>query len=118
MDAKVRVMQSHDFSHFEITLSETDQTLEQVDELRKAAARLSDKGIRQYKTKMEHLNRIEKLSYDHERLRKQVAEFKDTKPKSYWTPEQKAMAKRLGTLDYWANREYDYEDDWDEEWEF
>lgn len=48
--ASVKVMRSHDYCHFEVSLGyDAPATLEQIDALRKEAARLADKAVEQYK---------------------------------------------------------------------
>lgn len=49
MHASVKVMRSYDYCHFEVSLSIDDAATDaDVDELRKRAARLVDKAVRQY----------------------------------------------------------------------
>lgn len=47
--ASVKVMRSHDYCHFEVSLTSSEANKpEEVDALRKVAARLTDKAVRQY----------------------------------------------------------------------
>jgi hypothetical protein len=118
MMASVKVMRSYDYCHFEISLanelSPDRDPVEQTDLLRKAAARLADKAVEQYKVAKENLSaidsdraRLENLRYNVERIKEQ--------PESEWTPEEKAMVKKLSDRNFNARRRYDYEDDWAEE---
>jgi len=111
MDASVKVMRSYDYCHFEISLSIDETTLEEADNLRKAAARLTDKAVHQYKiAKREAENMIHggnKL-----KLEKETKIIRENFPKSEWTPEQQAKIKALEDFEY-----YDYQDDWDNYWD-
>ena len=45
----VKVMRSYDYCHFEIQLASSDsKTIGEIDEMRKEAARLADKAVKQY----------------------------------------------------------------------
>jgi hypothetical protein len=102
--ASVKVMRSYDYCHFEIVLgSDTAFTPQQVDELRKTAARLADKAVAQYKVAKENAF---KLEYDE--LTRQAKEVRKIGEKDR-TPEQMAILKR------YQDRAYDYEDDWYEQ---
>lgn len=49
MKASVKIMRSYDYNHFEVTLSsDEDMTLDEVNEMRKSAARLADQALLQY----------------------------------------------------------------------
>lgn len=114
MKASVKIMRSYDYNHFEICLSSDEEmSLEQVDDLRKEAARLVDKAVEQYKVAKCHLNFVQNNSYDLGELRKEVKIITENFPKSEWTEEQKAKVKKLEDINYWKSRDYDYEDDWD-----
>ena len=111
MKASVKIMRSYDYNHFEICLStDEDLTLGQVDEMRKEAARLADKAVKQYKIAQEQASRMPSGE-----LQRQAAIIRENYPKSEWTEEQKATVKKAEDNIYWANREYDYCDDWEDE---
>jgi hypothetical protein len=113
--ASVRVMRSHDYSHFEVTLG-VDQdalySLSDVDELRKAAARLADKAVEQYKTAKKNAELREQDQWKLDSLRRRAAEINDAKPDAERTPEEKAILKALADLKFRSR--YDYEDEWQE----
>ena len=111
--ASVKVMRSHDYCHFEVCLStDTATTTEQVDALRKEAARLADKAVEQYKMAKAwasvtmYSNKGDALK----RLRDLAAVIHDT-PENERTPEEKAILKAIADDNY-AARTYDYQDDW------
>ena len=116
----VRVIRSYDYCHFEVSLTAEAGPLEitasdpippeDVDELRKRAARLADKAVEQYKIKKAALE--EHGLYETARLRAEVTEI-SKKPEHEWTPEEKASVKRYG--DILHRRSYDYQDDWQQE---
>lgn len=117
MKASVKIMRSYNYCHFETCLSsDEDMTLEQVDQMRKEAARLTDKAVEQYKQAREFEDRRSGYSYHHriQELEKEVAEFANV-PENERTPEMKAKAKYLGDLRHWMNRQYDYEDDFEDD---
>lgn len=100
--ASVKVMRSHDYCHFEIALgSDSPLAVNQVDALRKEAARLADKAVAQYKVAKAVATHTE---YD--ALTLQAKEVRQI-PEADRTPEQKAILKRA------TDRHYDYEDDYD-----
>jgi hypothetical protein len=116
MKAAVKIMRSYNYCHFETCLSsDEDMTLEQVDEMRKEAARLTDKAVEQYKQAREFEDRRSGYNYRHRisELEKEVAEFANV-PDNERTPEMKAKAKYLADLRHWMSREYDYEDDFED----
>ena len=110
MKASVKIMRSYDYNHFEISLStEEDLTIDQVDSMRKEAARLVDKAVAQYK-----ISKMESSKFPDQELSRQAQIIKENFPQSEWTDAQKALIKRHEDNVYWANRPYDYEDDWEE----
>lgn len=115
ISASVKVMRSHDYCHFEVQLSNTDlDSLDEVDELRKSAARLVDKAVDQY---MQHKDFLEwQMSMDGYSYRRLVAEVKKilliAEPDR--TPENKAKMKLLEDIQFHKNRSHDYQDDWDD----
>lgn len=128
--ATVRVMRSYDYSHFEVTLSADEApaaggiadaplTLERVDALRKEAARLADKAVRQFSQAKEAARKIgegrDLLWYSDGESRGLAEEAKKIEaiPEGERTPQQKGILKAFKDAEYWANRDpYDYEDDY------
>lgn len=109
MKASVKIMRSYDYNHFEVCLStDEDLTLEQVDEMRKSAARLADKAVEQYQ-----IAKRQTATHPDHSLQREANIIKENFPQSEWTEEQKATVKRAADNAYWANRHYDYDDDWE-----
>lgn len=117
----VKVMRSHDYCHFEVVLGSDVESVsalhrpEEVDALRKVAARLVDKAVAQYivaKREREQRARLEPPEWLHERMAA-MAQLPETER----TPEQQAELKEYQDRLHEARcvRAYDYEDDWDEE---
>ena len=103
----VKIMRSYDYSHFEICLgSDEELSLDKIDSMRKEAARLVDKAVKQYQVAKS------RIPYEsgHSKLKKKVKIIRENYPKSEWTPEQKAMVKALDDFTY-----YDYQDDWEDQ---
>jgi hypothetical protein len=115
--ASVKVMRSHDYCHFEVSLAasvdcppDSPEWYQQVDNLRKNAARLADKAVAQYQiAKAAHQS--EEGSLDSLRY---AAEQAGRTPESERTPEQKAAIKALADARF-AQRHYDYQDDWNDD---
>lgn len=113
--ASVKVMNSYDYSHFEVSLaSDQPMTIEEINGMRKTSQRLVDEAIRQYKIAKEKANQRENLGWETENLKKQF-DIINKKPISEWTPEEKAKIKLMGDKDWQSQFDYDYEDDWGEE---
>lgn len=114
-NASVRVMHSHDYCHFEVTLGTCYAiTPEEVDELRKVAARLADKAVEQYKIAKEAVSRRLNAGYGLPRLAADAAKV-EAKPENERTPEEQAILKAFGNALHASRRSYDYEDDWQDE---
>lgn len=106
----VKIMLSYDYCHFEIALASDDEmTLEQIDAMRKDAQRLADKAVKQYQ-----IAKKEAEKYPDLELSRKAKIIQENTPKSEWTDEQKAIVKKYEDHIFWLNRQYDYEDDWDE----
>lgn len=108
--ASVKVMRSFDYCHFEVSLSSTDVvTIEDIDKLRKTAARLADKAVEQYIVAKTAIARREQFASDEYALRraKETAEADRT-------PQDKAIIKFHEDAAFASQFDYDYEDDWDE----
>jgi hypothetical protein len=107
--ASVRVMRSYDYSHFEVCLTSSSATTPQgVDELRKAAQRLADHAVEQFKTAKSSAERRETMKQ--EWLLKQA---EDT-PETERTPEAKAIIKYHADAAFASQFDYDYEDDYEQ----
>jgi hypothetical protein len=75
--AKVRVMRSYDYNHFEVELGTTDAlTIDGVNELRKTAAVLVDEAVRQYREAKVHESCREYKNRECERMLEQVQYIK------------------------------------------
>ena len=114
--ASVKVMRSYDYCHFEVNLAadvdcppDSPEWFQQVDNLRKNAARLADKAVAQYKV-AKAAHQSEESSWDSMRY---AAEQAERTPESDRTPEQKAAIKALADARF-TRRRYDYQDDWNE----
>lgn len=117
-------MRSYDYCHFEVSLSMVESgnptftaiTTQDVDKLRKEAARLADKAVAQYKVAKAEALKLPKLMNDEWKI-SQIREKSDTER----TPEEKARLKAYEDAVHRASHsEYDYDDDWDsheDDWE-
>lgn len=111
--SSVKLMRSYNYCHFEVCLgSDEDMTLAEINEMRKEAARLVDRAVRQYCIAKVELpfNRERALKKD--KLKRKVQAIKENFSKSEWTPEQEALVKSLEDADY--EEIYNYQDDWDD----
>lgn len=109
--ASVKVMLSHDYSHFEASMSlenESGLSLKDIDEARKDCQRLADKAVGQYRTAKNIAGKRITSSYERMQLEKEVEEI-NKKKEEYLTPEDKAKVKALE--DYNHQHWYDYDDD-------
>lgn len=114
--ASVKVMRSYDYCHFEVTLgTDEDLPLEDVDALRKQAARLVDKAVEQYKISREVANKQYRAKQRHDELAREAKIIRENYPQSEWTPEQQATVKALDDWN-WDRYRYDYDDDYDNDW--
>ena len=116
-NASVKVMRSYDYCHFEVNLGasiecppDSPEWFQQVDSLRKNAARLADKAVNQYK--------VAKRAFESDGLKfdclVSAASEAKSKPESQRTSEDKAAIKALSDARF-AQRHYDYQDDWQSE---
>jgi hypothetical protein len=109
--ATVKIMISHDYSHFEVS-----QTIEnengilpnEVDNARKICQRLADKAVGQYKTAKGEAIRQTGSSTEMKQLEIEVAGIKLI-PEENRSVLQKAKVKALE--DYKFQTRYDYDDD-------
>jgi hypothetical protein len=114
--ADVRVMLSHDYCHFEIHLEKSECTAKDIDDTRKEAARLAEKGVRQYIVAKRHI--MSKVTNREQRaqLKRRVEEIEKRTPEgSEYAPEDIAAIKALKDIKYQISREYNYQDDWIED---
>ncbi len=112
----VRILRSFDYSHFEVMLGtngETPIALEQVDALRKDAARLADKAVEQYKIAKAQTAMHEQYSNLHSYDALEAKRIQ-AKAKGDRTPEEAASLKAYQDAVFRANRKFDYEDDWED----
>lgn len=110
--ASVKVMRSHDYCHFEVTLSSSDASTPQaVDALRKEAARLADKAVSQYRIAKASAARVDKL--EETWMLKSAMES----PESERTSTEKAIIKYHSDAAFAARFRYDYEDDYQTEYD-
>lgn len=113
----VKIMLSYNYCHFEVCLSsDEDMTLEQVDDMRKDCQRLADKAVNQFQIAERYNRKLMDVMGGIEELRRRVQAIKENYPKSEWTPDQKAMIKKLEDHDFIINHQYDYEDDWEDDY--
>jgi hypothetical protein len=111
--ASVKIMRSYDYCHFEICLgTDEEKTLQQIDDLRKDAARLVDKAVAQY-MKAKHIAQLRPSSAkdkaDFERGCLAIAQ----KAEGDRSPNEQAMLKKYQD-EKWQEQfdyNYDYEDD-------
>ena len=107
MKASVKVMNSYDYGHFEITIGSDDvSSLAEINEMRKDGQRRVDNAINQYKT-AKKLATCD-LNWQKQKFYEKIEEIRQ-KPVNEWTPEDKAHMKVLADKN-WEER-YDYDDD-------
>lgn len=110
--ASVKVMRSYDYCHFEVVLSTTIViTLQDVDEMRKEAARLADKAVAQYKIAKQNAE-TRAIEQGERPYRVRQAEAIRAMAETDRSIEEKAYLKAFDDEQWQATREYDYEDDW------
>jgi len=118
----VTVMRSHDYCHFEFSLPLPDQNhgearaeyLKRCDDVRKEAARLADKAVKQYIIAKENAVKILSDTYTREYLVKRMAHVESI-PEGERTVDQQAQLKAFKDEPYKNRPYYDYEDDWHDE---
>lgn len=115
MKAKVKVMRSYDYCHFEIELaSDDDLTFREVNDLRKQSAILVDEAVRQYK-EMKAAEPSYSLSAQRRGEAKERYEAMKTKPWNELTPEDAAFLRAYEDGTYWAYCDNDYDYGYDNE---
>lgn len=109
--ASVKVMNSYDYSHFEVSLSTDDLVdADSVNVMRKRAQRLVDEAIRQYKVAKEKAQKRVSLEYERENLINEISLIRK-RPESEWTASDKAKVKAMDDDAHWRAHDYDYGDD-------
>ena len=106
--ASVKVMNSYDYCHFEIALSQDVDNLIDVNTLRIRAQQLVDEAVRQYKVSKEKATSYADDMRGKQRLKIEVDNILE-KPKKEWTPADKAKVKAIED-DQWERNRYQYED--------
>lgn len=112
--ASLKVMLSHDYSHFEAAMTienENGLSLKDIDEARKNCQRLADKAVGQYKTAKSEAIKQTGTDYERQQLEREVREIKVNKREEEWTVLERAKVKALA--DYRHQTMYDYNDDGD-----
>lgn len=112
MNASVKIMLSYDYNHFEIALSEECEDLQAVNELRKAAQRLADEAVRQYRIAKEMEVKRNNAEFQKKDFEGRIFMIKD-KPKGERTVDEMAKLKQYED-ETWAAQfdyPYDYDDD-------
>ena len=124
--ASVKVMRSFDYCHFEVCLSSTAPqeiiesgssasiTPQEVDELRKTAARLADKAVAQYRVAKVNAQRLLNEKCQRNFIDSQMKCIEGT-PEVDRTVNEQATLKAYKDVLWEANRAYDYEDDWEDD---
>lgn len=113
--ASVKVMRSHDYCHFEVCLSSSSaSTPEQVDALRKEAARLADKAVAQYRIAKINASRLLNEKQQRQYLIDRIKRIRET-PEGDRTVSEQAELKAFDDAAWEASRSYDYEDDWQDD---
>lgn len=113
--ASVKVMLSHDYCHFEVSLSSSSAvTPELVDELRKTAARLADKAVSQYRIAKNNASRLLSEKYERDAVVNRVRRYREI-PDEDRTVKMKAEIKAFDDASWQASRSYDYEDNWSDD---
>ena len=103
----VKVMRSYDYCHFEVCLSsDEDMSLDQINNMRKDAARLTDEAVKQYVEAKKRLN--SEWSFRKHQILAQADEVRK-KEISDWTPEDKAIIKLISDKNW--ESQWDYDDD-------
>lgn len=104
-------MLSHDYCHFEISLSsDQEMTIQEINELRKDAQRLVDEAVRQYKIAKEVAQKRIQMLGEKQQMQIEVDHYKNM-PETEWPERIKAINKTLQDAEYWEKNAYDYEEE-------
>jgi len=113
--ASVKVMRSHDYCHFEVSLSSSSaNTPELVDELRKTAARLADKAVSQYCIAKANASRLLSEKYERAAVVARVMRIREISAGDR-TVNQQAELKAFDDEKWSESRAYGYEDEWSDD---
>lgn len=113
--ASVKVMISHNYNHFETSMTlenESGVSVQDIDTARKDCQRLCDKAIKQYDIAKRVANKAIKLRSEKSMLEQEVARIK-ANPKETWSVTDKAKVKALE--DHNWELQFDYQDDYDDD---
>jgi len=111
--ATVKVMLSHNYNHFEASLTlenETGLNVVEINEARKDCNRLCDIAIRQYNDAKQVAMRRANLKDEKKTLEREVKAIKE-KDEKEWSVTDKAKVKALSDHDW--ELQWDYDDDYD-----
>jgi endonuclease YncB( thermonuclease family) len=113
--ASVKVMRSYDYCHFEVNLGSTEPIdLAGIDAMRKAAARLADKAVAQYKVAKANAQRLLSERNSRESLVRRMDWIRE-RPEGERSVNEQAELKAFDDAEYEASRPYNYEDDWEDD---
>lgn len=116
--ASVKVMRSYDYCHFEVNLGTTEPiSLDDVDEMRKRAARLADKAVKQYriaKDVAEEARAAAGRTGANGWMQPQYESALAT-PEADRSQNEKATIKEYQDALHASSRRYNYEDDFEQE---
>lgn len=111
--SSVKVMRSHDYCHFEINLGTDEElTLDEVDNMRKEAARLADKAVSQYQIMKKHHQAKLNSEMRDEKSLKHDRDLALQTPEGERTESQKACIKSYDDHVFLRNNVWDYQDWW------
>jgi len=114
--ASVKVMRSFDYCHFEICLGVDGGSFspDDVDEVRKEAARLADKAVEQYKIAKAAAEAREEAFRDYQYAKRRADRIREV-AESDRSESEKADLKAFEDKEWNARRfDYGYEDDLDD----
>lgn len=114
--ASVKVMLSHNYNHFEASMTlENDNGVQvsDIDNARKDCQRLCDKAIKQYDIAKNVANRRISLRSERASLESEVSRIRQM-PREAWTVTDKAKVKALE--DHNWEIQFDYQDDYNDEY--
>lgn len=105
--ASVKVMRSYDYCHFEVSLaSDQEQTLDEINSMRKEAAILVDEAVRQYRTAKVKESARWNSDWKKEDFLRKVRSLKE-RSQTDWTPEDAAIMRSHEDSEFWKQFEKD-----------
>lgn len=108
--ARVKVMRSYDYCHFEVCLSSDEEvSLQEINNLRKKAQCLADEAVRQYQLAKRKAELRCHLENEKAQLEREIQEITKKCPVD-WKAEEKAKVKALEDHEYWSQYDYNYDD--------